>query len=355
MDKFNIITNNKNWIENTAIEQLKTVANYKGVISAVGLPDLHAGFTPIGIAIVTEGYIYPSLIGGDIGCGMGLFDTGIDLKKFKMNKWESRLNYIRELKDIETENPFDEESPILDLGTIGSGNHFAEFQKVEKIYNQTEFDTLNIEKNDIQVLIHSGSRGYGQQILNQFKRDVGFKSDSEDAIEYMKWHDHALLWAERNRKIVANKLISWLGYRSTATKAIDCTHNYLQKYENTFIHRKGATSAINGNVVIPGSRGTLTYIVKPIGDPEKSAFSLSHGAGRKWARSICKSRIINKYDRDSIRRTDLKSAVVCHDTELLFQEAPEAYKNIERIIDILVENGLIEVVATLRPLITYKG
>lgn len=352
---FNIITNNKNWIENTAIEQLKTVANYKGVINAIGLPDLHAGFTPIGVAVITEGYIYPELIGGDIGCGMGLFDTGINLKKFKMNKWQSRLNYIRELKDIETENPFEEESPMLDLGTIGSGNHFAEFQKIEKIYNKTEFETLNIDINDIQILIHSGSRAYGQQILNQFRSNVGLKSDSLDAIEYMKFHDDALLWAKRNREIVANKLVSWLGYSSAVTKCIDCTHNYLEKYENSYIHRKGATSAMNGNIIIPGSRGTLTYIVKPIGDPEKSAFSLSHGAGRKWARSVCKSRIINKYDHDTIRCTSLKSAVVCHDTELLFQEAPEAYKNIERIIDILIENGLIEVVATLRPLITYKG
>lgn len=108
-------------------------------------------------------------------------------------------------------------------------------------------------------------------------------------------------------------------------------------------------------VVIPGSRGTLTYIVKPIGDVEESAYSISHGAGRKWARSLCKSRIREKYNRDSIRHTSLKSRVVCHDTDLLFEEAPEAYKKIEDVINVLLEYKLIEVVATLRPLITYKG
>ena len=93
----------------------------------------------------------------------------------------------------------------------------------------------------------------------------------------------------------------------------------------------------------------------PKEDTSLSLDSLSHGAGRKWARSLCKSRINNKYDRDSIRCTELKSKVVCHDTNLLFQEAPEAYKNIEQVIDSLIVFGLIEVVATLRPLITYKG
>ena len=86
-----------------------------------------------------------------------------------------------------------------------------------------------------------------------------------------------------------------------------------------------------------------------------SAHSLSHGAGRKWARSLCRSRLRNKYDRDSIRETALKSRVVCHDTGLLYQEAPEAYKNVEQVVAALEEHRLAEVAATPRPLITYKG
>ena len=108
-------------------------------------------------------------------------------------------------------------------------------------------------------------------------------------------------------------------------------------------------------MVIPGSRGSLTYVCVPAADTSVSLDSVSHAAGRKWARSICRSRIDQKYDRDSIRSTKLKSRVVCHDTNLLFAEAPEAYKNVEQVITSLEDYGLITVVATLRPLITFKG
>ena len=353
MSNFSIITNQKNWMESTAIEQLKHISQYRGVVNVVGLPDLHAGISPVGIAVMTEGIVYPYLIGGDIGCGMGLFDTGIALKKFKMEKWQTRLNYIRELGDIQTTNPFDDDSPILDLGTIGGGNHFAEFQKIETIYDTIE--SVGMNKGNVMLLVHSGSRAYGQQIMKQYAKEDGYEANSIDANEYLKYHDHAVLWAQRNRSVAANKLINWLGFSSEAEKVIDCTHNFIEKTGIRYIHRKGATSALNGLIVIPGSRGSLTYIVKPASNCEKSIYSLSHGAGRKWARSLCKSRIINKYDRDTIRQTVLKSKVVCHDTELLFQEAPEAYKNIDDIINVLREHELIELVAALRPLITYKG
>ena len=354
MSKFNIITNSKNWMESTAINQLKHISTYKGVIQATGLPDLHAGRSPVGIAVITENYIYPYLLGGDIGCGMGLFDTGIGIRKFKMEKWQSRLNYIRELGDIETINPYAEECPIHDLGTIGGGNHFAEFQRVEKIFNEEEWRALKTDDN-ILLLIHSGSRAYGQHIMNRFTSETGYDAESPEAAQYLKLHNNALLWAGRNRHVVAGKLINRLGYGSDAKGLIDCNHNFIESSENRFIHRKGAVSSTNGLVIIPGSRGTLTYIVKPTGDKSATSYSLSHGAGRKWARSLCKSRIKDKYDRNTIRHTALKSRVVCHDTELLYQEAPEAYKNIGDIINVLLEYNLIEIVATLRPLITYKG
>jgi release factor H-coupled RctB family protein len=163
------------------------------------------------------------------------------------------------------------------------------------------------------------------------------------------------LWAERNRRIVANKLIKYLGYSSSVETVIDCKHNFLEQKGELLLHRKGAVSAEVGAVIIPGSRGSLTYIVTPTDKVETSAYSLSHGAGRKWARSLCKSRIREKYDRDTIRETKLKSRIVCHDTDLLFQEAPEAYKNIDTVIESLLEFDLIKVVATLKPLLTYKG
>ena len=108
-------------------------------------------------------------------------------------------------------------------------------------------------------------------------------------------------------------------------------------------------------MVIPGSRGTRTYLVLPAADTALSAGSLSHGAGRKWARSLCKGRLRDKYDRDSLRQNPFGGRVVCHDGELLLQEAPEAYKNIEHVLEALEAHGLCTVIAALRPLITYKG
>jgi len=355
MSKEILIANGKNWIEHTAIMQLKTISELPGVVKTVGLPDLHAGKSPIGVAVVTQDTIYPHIIGNDIGCGMGLFKTGIGLKRFKMDRWVTKLNHIRELGDIETVNPYDEPSPIYDLGTIGSGNHFAEFQVLEKVFYESEFEKLGITKSDMLLLIHSGSRGYGQSILNKFNDSAGYSFGSDEASAYIEKHNDALLWAERNRKIVADKLILHLGYSSDAETVIDCKHNYLEQKGDLFIHRKGAVSGEMGPVVIPGSRGSLAYIVIPTDNVVSSAYSLSHGAGRKWARSLCKSRIRDKYDRDTIRETKLKSRIVCHDTDLLFEEAPEAYKNIETVISSLVEFGLIKIVATLKPLLTYKG
>ena len=355
MNKRILITSGKNWIEHTAITQFHAVSELAGVVKAVGLPDLHAGKSPIGVAIVTEGIIYPHIIGNDIGCGMGLFKTGIDIKKFKMDRWITKLNHIRELGDLETVNPYEEPSPIYDLGTIGSGNHFAEFQILEEIFDEDEFKKLRIDKADLLLLIHSGSRGYGQSILSSFGSYSGYASDSNAAGEYMEKHDDALLWAERNRRIVADKLLGYLGYSSQNEAVIDCKHNFLEQKGGLFFHRKGAVSAEAGAVIIPGSRGSLTYIVTPTDKTESSANSLSHGAGRKWARSLCKSRIRDKYNRDSIRETKLKSRIVCHDTELLYQEAPEAYKNIDTVIESLLEFELIKLVAALRPVLTYKG
>ena len=353
--KTTIITTEKCWMEHTALTQLENVSNLPGVIRAVGLPDLHAGKSPVGIVVETNDIIYPHLIGSDIGCGMGLFETNCSLRKFKQERFVTRLNHIRALEDLPCENPFPEESPIYDLGTIGSGNHFAEFQTVEEIFDQERFDALGINKNQLLLLVHSGSRGYGHHTLGEFLDFEGLSADSERANAYLAKHDNALLWARRNRRLVAENLMDYLGYDREVTARLDCHHNYPESRGNVFIHRKGAVSAKDGPVIIPGSRGSLTYIVQPAEDTSLPAYSLSHGAGRKWARSLCKSRIRDKYDRDSIRHSKLGSRTVCHDTELLYQEAPEAYKNIEHVIAALLEHDLCHVIATMRPLITYKG
>jgi len=169
-------------VEQTAKDQLEGVSKLPGVIRTVGLPDIHAGKSPVGMAFLSQGRYYPHLIGNDIGCGMGLFETGVKLKKYRKSKWVSRLNSIHELFDIWIANPYKEESPITDLGTIGSGNHFAEFQCVEQILNEKLFAGLNIAKGQIHLLVHSGSRNYGQNILRRYCNPDGLQEESEAAM-----------------------------------------------------------------------------------------------------------------------------------------------------------------------------
>ena len=120
------------------------------------------------------------------------------------------------------------------------------------------------------------------------------------------------------------------------------------------VHRKGAVIAEGDFIVIPGSRGSLSYLVKPIGDGASHAWSLAHGAGRKWSRSEARLRMRERFGLHQLVQTPLGGRVVCEERDLLYEEAPAAYKNIETVIEDLVACGLVSVIATLRPLLTYK-
>jgi release factor H-coupled RctB family protein len=353
MTEITIITSEGNWLESAALRQLESLAKYPGVTSVAGLPDLQAGRTPTGLAVVSEGRIYPYLIGNDIGCGMALLKTGLPLRKFKLEKWENQLARDRDYGDRPVDNPFPETAPFPNLGTLGGGNHFLEFQRVEELTGAPGLD-----RDEALLLVHTGSRGFGRNIMTEFNSETGYDLADPLAGRYLELHDQALLWARRNRFLAAEKVMAYFGSGRRPEVWLDLPHNYLSRRGEFFIHRKGAVSAEEGLVVIPGSRGSLTYVLKPTADPEKlekAGWSLAHGAGRKWERGLCRGRLEKKHDRESLRRTALKSRVVCHDLDLLFQEAPEAYKNITPVVAALVEHGLAEIVATLRPLLTFKG
>lgn len=106
--------------------------------------------------------------------------------------------------------------------------------------------------------------------------------------------------------------------------------------------------------MIPGSRGAFSYLVLPVDAGERSCYSLAHGAGRKWARTDSRARLEKRFTAKDLTRTDLGSHVICEDRELLYGEAPQAYKNITVVIDDLVREGLVQIVAQLRPVVTYK-
>lgn len=155
------------------------------------------------------------------------------------------------------------------------------------------------------------------------------------------------------------RILKALGINEYPIRIIDSTHNNIsvKEYDNKllYIHRKGASPADAGPIAIPGSRGSFSYLVLPADNTEMSGYSLAHGAGRKWERSMCRSRLENKYTKETIKYTRLKGRVVCNDNSLLFEEAPEAYKNIETVIQSLLNNGLITLIAAFKPVLTYKA
>ena len=376
-----LIASKRNWIEGDAIEQLKHVSRLEGVSQVVGLPDLHPGRGyPIGAACFSENRIYPALVGNDIGCGMSLYETDIEARKVKQDKWEKALrnkgfvdqtewseqgreviqkrvsSSLSESERLEMESlicPFDHS-----LGTIGGGNHFAEFQRVSKIHNSMKFEALRCSNNAVFLLVHSGSRGLGEAILRQHVDRFGHKglaSDSEEATSYMLKHDNALRWAEVNRDLIAARMCDAL--RLNRKQLLDVNHNLVSSEsidgQIGWLHRKGVTPADQGVVIIPGSRGSASYLVKPI-ESDISLNSLAHGAGRKWIRSECEGRLRSRYKLSELTRTALGSRVLCDDKALIYEEAPEAYKAIDIVVSDLVDAGLVEVIAELEPIMTYK-
>lgn len=355
----------RSWIECEAVRQLYAVGTLDGVRRVVGFPDLQPGrLTPTGKACVTEGVIYPHLIGEDVGCGMGLFKTDLVLSDARLSRW-AELPFDLESPDgslgpaffAEQGLPATEFDP--DLGTIGHGNHFAELQVIEEVRDSKAFRKLGVGRKQLLMLVHSGSRGFGESL--QRGRDgqgqtEGVACDSFEAAEFLRDHDHALRWAKANRMRIASRFAA--GFGVTAERVWDGCHNSITPLDTergtVWVHRKGAVSVDGPCVVIPGSRGSLSFLVKPVGDGASHAWSLAHGAGRKWARSESRLRMRKRFAPQHLKQTALGSRVICEERGLLYEEAPDAYKDIEDVIADMAEAGLMSVVATLRPLLTYK-
>ena len=360
-----LLASHKNWIEGDAVSQLRKTAGLPGMRLAVGLPDLHPGRGhPVGAAFVTEGVFYPQLIGNDVGCGMALWQTDFQRRKFKQDKCLKRLQDLEspwEGDTVEWLARYGVEATESDtaLGTIGSGNHFAEVQDWHEICDPAAFDGLGLQKQSLAILVHSGSRGLGDLLLRSHldkHGSAGLQSDSEDAAAYLNRHDHARQWAVANRALIAHRMSEQL--HCTVQNVLDICHNSITRTEfadqPAWLHRKGAAPADVPAVVIPGTRGSLSYLAIPTGNQQNNAWSLAHGAGRRWNRLSAKARLKDRYRADSLVRTELGGMVICEDKNLLFEEAPQAYKDIDVVIADMVEAGLIRVVATLKPLITYK-
>jgi release factor H-coupled RctB family protein len=388
----------KSWIEGEALRQLYATSKLEGMRLAVGFPDMHPGKgSPVGAAFVTEGLIYPYVIGGDIGCGMALFKTDLVQRDIKLNcwaglrfdlehPWEGDVSEVLAAAELES-TEFDEA-----LGTIGGGNHFAELQRVQEVLDASAFKRFGLGKQQLVLLVHSGSRGLGEGVLRAYvdehqangsdvhppqygvesgtctKRNgaaasssisrycYGGRAESFAAAAYLKDHDVAVRWAKTNRALIARRFVEAIG--AEAECLWDGCHNSITRRESEdetlWVHRKGAVATEGEAVIIPGSRGSLSYLVKPTEDGESHAWSLAHGAGRKWARSETRLRMRERFGMHQLTQTPLGGRVICEQRELLYEEAPGAYKNIEDVVQDLVDAGLISVIATFRPLLTYK-
>lgn len=366
-----VIAAAKTWIEGDAVQQLETTAKLPGMRAAIGMPDLHPGKgSPIGAAFVCAGHLYPHLVGNDIGCGMGLWQTDLLKRKVKRDRWADRLDDLDERWDGDVGAALGGLAASEhdgSLGTIGGGNHFAELQQVERVEDAAALAGLGLDADRLCLLVHSGSRGLGESILRahvDVYAAAGLADDTPAAAGYMARHDHAVAWARVNRTVIAGRFATAIG--GEIVRVLDVCHNSVVALPGNveslggapccWLHRKGAAPSTEGPVVIPGSRGSFSYLVQPLvpEDPGYAGYSLAHGAGRKWKRGDTKARLKDRYRPADLVQTALGSRVICEDRELLYEEAPEAYKDIDGVIAALLEAGLCRVIAVLRPVITYK-
>lgn len=366
-DRACVVASDSTWMEDAAIAQLVTTSQLEGMQRVAGMPDLHPGRGyPVGAAFFSVGRFYPALVGNDIGCGMALWQTDLQASAVRLDKLEKRVGNI--------DGPMDDtvalEQAMLSagvaatgheasLGTIGGGNHFAEFQQVDTVFDAHALSALGIDPKCLQLLVHSGSRGLGERILRQHV-DVfghhGLQAGTPEAVAYLAQHDGALRYARCNRELVAQRLLG--NVRAGGRCVLDVHHNFVAPAvilgQDGWLHRKGATPSDAGPVLIPGSRGDHSYLVRPARLCHDTLLSLAHGAGRKWIRSACKDRLFKLMTPTQMGRTALGSRVICNDRQLIYEEAPQAYKPIDSIVQALVGAGLVELLARTRPVLTYK-
>jgi tRNA-splicing ligase RtcB len=350
--------------------------------------------------------VIPNAVGVDIGCGMVAVETDFpaggltDMKKRravmdavkklipvgeghsrgKEQKWEGFERYADQLDSAEKyewPNALDRKN----LGTLGGGNHFIEFQESVETFDK------EYKEGRLWLMIHSGSRNLGYKIASCYHKkavdilrkrkieipseDLAFlEADTSVGRKYIRDMNFALDYARENRRRIMNAFMeavcSVIG-DVTFIREINIHHNYAA-YEEHFgekvwVHRKGAVSAKKGETgIIPGSMGTASYIVRGLGNPE-SFMSSSHGAGRRMGRNEASRRLtVEECDRamegvafDRWSRCGGKFRRRKNKDKDLYDlsEAPLAYKNIDTVIK--SELDLTEPLVRLRPLGVVKG
>jgi len=435
--------------------QVINVAKLRGIIKySLAMPDVHWGYgAPIGgvgTFDAEKGVIVPGFVGYDINCGVRLIKTNLTVKdvKDKLSNLVNMLftnipsgvgsegNLSLKRKDLEKvvvegalwaiKNGFGTKEDIeciedygtkkganpdvisnrayergtSQLGTLGSGNHFLEIQQVIDIYDREIAEKFGIFQGQITIMVHSGSRGFGYQIcedyLDRFGKvaaDYGIKlpdrqlacapTNSKEGKHYFQAMSAAANYAFVNRQLITH----WI--RETFAQVLktpweklemytvyDVAHNIcnLEKHNVDgmerwlYIHRKGATRAFpKGHpalperykdtgqpVIIPGTMGTCSYIL--VGTEkamEETWGSTCHGAGRAMSRHQAIKESRNRDISDELARKGIMAKGVSR--KGLAEEMPEAYKDIDEVIKVVEGAGLSKKVAQMAPLAVIKG
>src|SRR5438874_469484 len=270
------------------------------------------------------------------------------------------------------------------LGTLGSGNHFLEVQYVDEVFDPKTAGQYNLHKDGIVLLIHTGSRGLGHQVCTDYVSQLDeamrrydlYVPDrqlacapihSPEGQRYLKAMAAAANFAWTNRQCIAHAARGAFkrvfGDNTNLTVIYDVAHN-IAKLEGhqidgekklVLVHRKGATRAFPGQpVFIPGSMGTASYfLLGQEGSMRETFGSACHGAGRVMSRSAAKKGVTAKEIQKELESRGI--IVQSLTREGLTEEKPEAYKDIETVVDVVQGAGLASRVARLRPIGVVKG
>ena len=442
-------------LEMKSVNQVANVATLPGIVgSSLAMPDIHTGygFTIGGVAAfdLKEGIISPGGVGYDINCGVRLLRTnlgreeaapkikeliegfyrdipaGVGSKgKLRLNSGEHKKVLLRgarwvveqgfgsreDLEHTESQGCIEGADPDListkayergsaQLGTLGSGNHFTEIQFVDEIYDESAANSLGLFRDQITVMIHTGSRGFGHQVCTDFlevmqravkKYNIDLPDrelacapfDSPEARDYLAAMRAAANYAWANRQFIMHRVKeSFLRIFQTGPNTIgmnliyDVAHNIAKVEEHVVngkkrmlvVHRKGATRAfcsghaelpeaykqIGQPVIIPGDMGRASFVLIGTERGMKESFgSTCHGAGRVMSRH----QAIKKAKGRAIWREMEEKGIIVRATGrgTLAEEMPEAYKDVSSVVNVVHNAGLSKKVAKLKPLGVIKG
>ncbi|UJR84102.1 RtcB family protein [Sandaracinus amylolyticus] len=281
------------------------------------------------------------------------------------------------------------------LGTLGGGNHFLEVQRVARVHDEVLAARLGIVEGNLTVLVHTGSRGLGHQVCTDFVRRMDERSDalgivlpdrqlacaplsSPEGREYLAAMAAAANFAFANRQTITHtvraifaRMLHAFG-DPTLHLVYDVAHNVakIERYPEgeLCVHRKGATRALGPSsaelapalrgigqpVLIPGSMGTASFVmVGRDASAELSFSSACHGAGRLMSRGAARRAVQGHVLRHELEARGI--VVKCPSSPELAEEAPLAYKDVDRVVDVVERAGIATKVARLEPLGVLKG